>query len=50
MYKMAMRCIKNENKGKLGSGYKNYRNGKEEIGKGRLFYQKYNSGFQLSDI
>lgn len=32
MYKMAIRCITNENKGKLGSGYKNYRNGKEEAG------------------
>ncbi len=29
---MAIRCIKNENKGKTGSEYKNYRNGKEEIG------------------
>jgi len=29
---MIMRRIKNENKGKTGSGYKNYRNGKEEVG------------------
>jgi len=30
MYKITSLRIKNENKGKIGSGYKNYRNGKRK--------------------